>query len=133
VTVRGIGVVTLADIGNIVLTQQGGVPVLLWTWPRFRSASPRLGIAGRDGVTDIVTGIVLMQKFERTSEVVARVRAASTDQHRRHLAARGQGRAVLRPRRPGVDHGADRAAQHVLRDRADLSHPVGVLSSLRCA
>ncbi|HMJ27967.1 MAG TPA: efflux RND transporter permease subunit, partial [Xanthobacteraceae bacterium] len=36
----------------------------------------RLGIAGRDDVTDIVTGIVLMQKFERTSEVVTRVRAA---------------------------------------------------------
>ncbi len=37
---------------------------------------PRLGIAGRDGTTDIVTGIVLMQKFERTMEVVQRVRAA---------------------------------------------------------
>ena len=37
---------------------------------------PRLGIAGRDDTTDIVTGIVLMQKFERTMEVVKRVRAA---------------------------------------------------------
>src|SRR4030095_14249772 len=78
VTVRGIGVVgTLEDIGNIVLAQQGGVPVLLSDVAKVQIGfTPRLGIAGRDGVTDIVTGIVLMQKFERTSEVVARVRAA---------------------------------------------------------
>jgi heavy metal efflux system protein len=78
VTVRGIGVVsTLPDIGNIVLTQQGGVPVLLSDVAKVGVGfTPRLGIAGRDDVTDIVTGIVLMQKFERTSEVVARVRAA---------------------------------------------------------
>ena len=78
VTVRGIGVVgTLQDIGNIVLTQQGGVPVLLSDVANVQIGfTPRLGIAGRDEVTDIVTGIVLMQKFERTSEMVARVRAA---------------------------------------------------------
>src|SRR6267142_217513 len=78
VTVRGIGVVgTLQDIGNIVLTQQGGVPVLLSDVAKVQIGfTPRLGIAGRDDVTDIVTGIVLMQKFERTSEVVTRVRAA---------------------------------------------------------
>src|SRR5262244_1225877 len=78
VTVRGLGVITsLEDIGNIVLTQQGGVPVLLSDVATVRVGfTPRLGIAGRDEVTDIVTGIVLMQKFERTSEVVARVRAA---------------------------------------------------------
>jgi len=38
--------------------------------------TPRLGIAGRDQKTDIVTGIVLMQKFERTMDVVTRVREA---------------------------------------------------------
>jgi heavy metal efflux system protein len=78
VTVRGIGVVSnLQDIRNIVLTQQNGVPVLLSDVAKVQVGfMPRLGIAGRDDVTDIVTGIVLMQKFERTSEVVARVRAA---------------------------------------------------------
>ena len=78
VTVRGIGVVgTLQDIRNIVLAQQNGVPVLLSDVAKVQIGfMPRLGIAGRDDVTDIVTGIVLMQKFERTSEVVARVRAA---------------------------------------------------------
>jgi len=78
VNVRGVGVLqTLDDIGNIVLTQQGGVPVLLSDVAKVQIGfTPRLGIAGRDDTTDIVTGIVLMQKFERTMDVVQRVRAA---------------------------------------------------------
>ena len=78
VNVRGIGVIgSLEDIGNIVLTQQGGVPVLLSDVAKVQIGfRPRLGIAGRDDITDVVTGIVLMQKFERTMEVVTRVRAA---------------------------------------------------------
>lgn len=77
VNVRGVGVLrSLDDIGNIVLTQQGGVPVLLSDVAKVQVGFvPRLGIAGRDDTTDIVTGIVLMQKFERTMEVVQRVRA----------------------------------------------------------
>jgi cobalt-zinc-cadmium resistance protein CzcA len=76
VNVRGVGVVrTLEDIGNIVLTQQGGVPVLVSDVAKMQIGfTPRLGIAGRDETTDIVTGIVLMQKFERTMDVVKRVR-----------------------------------------------------------
>ena len=78
VNVRGLGVVgSLEDIGNIVLTQQGGVPVLLSDVAKVQIGfTPRLGIAGRDDKTDIVTGIVLMQKLERTMDVVQRVRAA---------------------------------------------------------
>src|SRR5215207_4811439 len=78
VNVRSIGVVTsLEDIGNIVLTQQGGVPVLVSDVAKVQIGfEPRLGIAGRDDKTDVVTGIVLMQKFERTMDVVKRVRAA---------------------------------------------------------
>src|SRR6266568_3130709 len=75
---RGIGVVSsLEDIGNIVVTQQGGVPVLLSDVAKVQIGfTPRLGIAGRDGVTDIIFGVVMMQKLERTMEVVTRVRAA---------------------------------------------------------
>ncbi len=78
VTVRGIGVVgSLEDIGNIVLSQQGGVPVLLSDVAKIQIGfTPRLGIAGRDEKTDILFGIILMQKLERTMEVVTRVRAA---------------------------------------------------------
>ncbi|HWV42287.1 efflux RND transporter permease subunit, partial [Pseudorhodoplanes sp.] len=78
VNVRGLGVLTsLKDIGNIVLTQQGGLPVLLSDVAKVQVGyRPRLGMAGRDETTDVVNGIVLMQKFERTMEVVTRVRAA---------------------------------------------------------
>src|SRR5215475_6749488 len=78
VNVRGIGVVgSLEDIGNIVLTQQGGVPVLLSDVAKVQIGfTPRLGMAGRDDKTDIVTGIVLMQKFERTMDMVKRVHEA---------------------------------------------------------
>jgi len=78
VNVRGIGIVSsLEDIGNIVLTQQSGVPVLLSDVAKVQIGfRPRLGIAGRDDKTDTVTGIVLMQKLERTMDVVTRVRAA---------------------------------------------------------
>src|SRR5256886_4931580 len=78
VNVRGVGIVrSLEDIGNSVLTQQGCLPVLISDVAKMQIGfTPRLGIAGRDGTTDIVTGIVLMQKFERTMDVVQRVREA---------------------------------------------------------
>src|SRR4051795_811830 len=78
VNVRGLGVIgSLDDIGNIVLTQQGGVPVLLSDVAKVQIGfTPRLGIAGRDEATDIIFGIVLMQKLERTMDVVSRVREA---------------------------------------------------------
>jgi cobalt-zinc-cadmium resistance protein CzcA len=78
VNVRAIGVITkLDDIGNIVLSQRGGVPVLLSDVATIKiGARPRLGMSGRDGATNTITGIVLMQKLERTMDVVKRVRSA---------------------------------------------------------
>src|SRR3977135_2153530 len=78
VNVRSIGVITsMDDIGNIVVTQRGGVPVLVSDVAKVQIGyAPRLGLAGRDEQTDVVTGIVLMQKLERTMDVVRRVRAA---------------------------------------------------------
>src|SRR3954454_16229162 len=78
VNVRSIGVITsLEDIANIVVTQQGGVPVLVSDVAKVQIGfAPRLGLAGRDDQTDVVTGIVLMQKLERTMDVVKRVRTA---------------------------------------------------------
>lgn len=78
VNVRGIGSVqSLQDLGNIVLTQFGGLPVLVSDVAKVQIGfAPRLGISSRDETTDVVTGIVLMQKFERTMEVVTRVREA---------------------------------------------------------
>lgn len=78
VNVRGIGVLTsVKDIENIVVTQQGGLPVLLSDIAKIQVGFvPRLGIAGRDDRTDIIFGIILMQKLERTMDVVTRVREA---------------------------------------------------------
>src|ERR1700754_959015 len=78
VNVRGLGVVTsVKDMDNIVLTQQGGLPVLLSDIAKNQVGfRPRLGLAGRDDKTDVVNGIILMQKFERTMDVVTRVREA---------------------------------------------------------
>src|SRR5437762_3392292 len=70
------GIGSVDDIANIVLTQQGGVPVLLSDVAKVQVGFvPRLGIAGRDEKTDIIFGIVLMQKLERTMDVVTRLRA----------------------------------------------------------
>lgn len=78
VNVRGIGVIgSLADIENIVLKQQDGVPILLSDVAKVQIGfTPRLGISSRDEITDVVSGTILMQKFERTMEVVTRVREA---------------------------------------------------------
>src|SRR5205085_2915815 len=57
VNVRSIGVISsMDDIGNIVLTQQGGVPVLVSDVAKVQIGfAPRLGLAGRDDKTDVVT------------------------------------------------------------------------------
>jgi cobalt-zinc-cadmium resistance protein CzcA len=76
--VRGVGVLgSISDMNNIVVSQQGGLPVLLSDIARNQIGyTPRLGIAARDNQDDILFGIVLMQKLERTMDVVTRVRAA---------------------------------------------------------
>ena len=78
VNVRGVGALgSLSDIDNIVVSQQGGLPVVLKDIAVDRVGfTPRLGIAGRDNQNDVLFAIVLMQKNERTMDVVTRVRAA---------------------------------------------------------
>jgi cobalt-zinc-cadmium resistance protein CzcA len=78
VNIRGVGALgSTNDIDNIVISQQGGLPIILKDVARNQIGfTPRLGIAGRDGQDDIIFGIVLMQKLERTMDVVTRVRAA---------------------------------------------------------
>ena len=78
VNVRGVGALgSISDINNIVVSQQGGLPVVLSDISHNQVGfTPRLGIAGRDNQDDILFGIVLMQKLEHTMDVVTRVRAA---------------------------------------------------------
>src|SRR6476646_9773267 len=77
VNVRGVGALgSISDINNIVVSQQGGLHVLLSDIARNQIAyTPRLGIAARDNQDALLFGIVLMQKLERTMDVVTRVRA----------------------------------------------------------
>ncbi|KQP07713.1 cytochrome C peroxidase [Methylobacterium sp. Leaf99] len=62
--VRGIGLIRdMDDIRDTMLTQVGGVPVLVRDVADIRvSNAPRLGIVGHDGQNDIVEGIVLMSR-----------------------------------------------------------------------
>ena len=78
VNVRGLGLIgSIEDVSNIVLSQRNGVPVLVSDVARIEvGAKPRLGMSGRDDKTNTITGVVLMQKLERTMDVVSRVRAA---------------------------------------------------------
>jgi len=62
--VRGVGLIRdMDDIRDTMLTQVGGVPVLVRDVADVRvSNAPRLGIVGHDGQNDIVEGIVLMSR-----------------------------------------------------------------------
>ncbi|MEA3246185.1 MAG: CusA/CzcA family heavy metal efflux RND transporter, partial [Gemmatimonadota bacterium] len=75
--VRGIGLLRSPDdIGNIVVAEHGGVPVLVRSIASVRvSALPRQGLVGQDGDDDVSTGIVLMRKGENPSEVLKGVKA----------------------------------------------------------
>jgi cobalt-zinc-cadmium resistance protein CzcA len=77
VNVRGIGLIgSTKDIDNIVLSQSSGAPVLLKDVARSSVGyAQRLGIIGKDDNPDIVEGIVLMRRGDKTREVVDRVEA----------------------------------------------------------
>jgi len=74
--IRGIGLLRSADdIGNIVVAERNGVPVLVKHLGEVSiGALPRQGVAGQDDDDDVVTGIVLMRKGENPSQVLAKLK-----------------------------------------------------------
>src|SRR5205807_1504197 len=70
--IRGVGLLrSTADIGNIVVAEHAGVPVLVKDIGEVTTgAVPRQGLVGMDNRDDIVTGIVLMRKGENPSLVL---------------------------------------------------------------
>src|SRR5437016_3849682 len=70
--IRGIGLLKSADdIGNIVVTERGGTPLLVKDISTIETGGvPRQGLTGQDGEDDIVTGLVLMRKGENPSNVL---------------------------------------------------------------
>ncbi len=75
--VRGIGLLdSLDDIGNIIVDNVNGVPVLVKNVADVREADlPRVGQVGLNKNDDVVEGIVVMRKDENPSEVLSRVKA----------------------------------------------------------
>lgn len=76
VNIRGVGLLKdTNDMGNVVLSQNNGVPVLVKDVANIKIGYvPRLGKAGRDDQSDVVTGIIVMNRTQQTKEVVARVK-----------------------------------------------------------
>ena len=75
--VRGVGLIrSMDDLNNTMLTQSGGNPVFVKDVAKvIVSNQPRLGIAGKDDDDDIVQGIVLMRRGEKSMPSITRVKA----------------------------------------------------------
>jgi heavy metal efflux system protein len=73
--VRGVGLIrSLDQLENTMLTQNNGNPVLVRDVANvIVGFQPRLGIAGRDAEDDIVQGIVLMRRGEKSTPTIQRV------------------------------------------------------------
>src|SRR5712692_648401 len=73
--VRGVGLIRSIDqLSNTMLTQSNGNPVLVKDVATVTvGEKPRLGIAGLDQDDDIVQGIVLMRRGEKSTPTLARV------------------------------------------------------------
>ena len=74
--IRGVGLIkTLEDIGNIVIKEQGGIPVYVRDVATVQMGSEvRQGAIIKGGYTESVSGIVLMMRGGNAKEVVTRVK-----------------------------------------------------------
>jgi cobalt-zinc-cadmium resistance protein CzcA len=88
INIRGVGLIDdggnddltqgskLDDIQDVVLTQSGGVPVQIKDVARVSVGFvPRLGIWGHDSSDDAVAGIVVMNRAEKTADMLPKVKA----------------------------------------------------------
>jgi heavy metal efflux system protein len=75
--IRGIGLVqTLDDLGNIVVTQRNGTPILVRDLGKLKlSNQERHGVVGKDDINDVVEGTVLLLRHENPSRVLEGVHA----------------------------------------------------------
>jgi heavy metal efflux system protein len=73
--VRGVGLIrSIDDLANTMVSQSGGNPVLVKDVATVTvGEKPRLGIAGLNDADDIVQGIVLMRRGEKSSPTILRV------------------------------------------------------------
>ena len=75
--IRGVGLVqTLEDMGNIVVTQRNGTPILVRDLGKLKlSNQERYGLLGKDDRNDGIAGIVLLLRNENPSRVIKDVHA----------------------------------------------------------
>ncbi len=87
--IRGLGLVrTLDDLGNIVVTQHNGVPILVRDLGTLQFAhQEREGILGKDNNPDTIQGIVDLLKGENPSETLKGIHKA-VDELNKALAPR---------------------------------------------
>ncbi len=73
--VRGVGLIrSIDDLATTMISQSNGNPVLVRDVATVTvGEKPRLGIAGKDQDDDIVQGIVLMRRGEKSTPTIARV------------------------------------------------------------
>ncbi|RTL76920.1 MAG: efflux RND transporter permease subunit [Bradyrhizobiaceae bacterium] len=73
--VRGVGLIrSVDDLANTMISQSAGNPILVKDVAKVEIGyKPRLGIAGMNDADDIVQGIVLMRRGEKSSPTIARV------------------------------------------------------------
>jgi cobalt-zinc-cadmium resistance protein CzcA len=79
--VRGLGRVNgLDDIGNILIKKQGMVPISIHQVARLEYGKAlRQGAVTKDGMGEVVTGIVMMLKGENSRDVIGRVKQKITE------------------------------------------------------
>ncbi len=79
--VRGVGLLDgLDDLGNVVVTQKNGVPVLVKELGEVKlGEQERHGILGKDNHPDSIEGVALLLKGENASRVLDGVHAAVND------------------------------------------------------
>ena len=75
--VRGIGLLrSLKDLGNVVVKQSNGVPVLVRDLGKLQNShQERQGILGKNTNPDTIEGVVLLLKYQNASEVIKDVHA----------------------------------------------------------
>ena len=97
VNVRGVGLLqSLHDMRNIVIAERNGVPVYLRDVADVqRGLEPRLGKVGVNHDPDIVEGIVLLQRGEKSLPALAALHAESERAEPRLSAAAGHEHQTL--------------------------------------
>jgi cobalt-zinc-cadmium resistance protein CzcA len=112
--IRGIGLVqTLEDLGNIVVTQHNGTPILARDLGKLKLANlERHGIVGQDGISDVVEGTVLLLRHENPSRVLEGVHAKIAELNDR-LKADGVRIATYLDRATLVDQTTDKVSHTV--------------------